>query len=75
MTATAQKFVIKTLAEKKLKNLPEGSLYWRIETFPTLFHAEAAGKVWLFTLGPPVRLDSRRQQGGRDRPRAPARCT
>jgi quercetin dioxygenase-like cupin family protein len=62
-TATAQKFVIKALAEKKLKTLPEGPLYWRIETFPTLFDAEAAagptglaaeaaGKVWLFTLGP-----------------------
>jgi hypothetical protein len=63
MTATAQKFVIKTLAEKKLQTLSEGPLYWRIETFPTLFDAEAAagptglaaeaaGKVWLFTLGP-----------------------
>lgn len=62
-TAMAQKFTIKALAEKKLKTLPEGPLYWRIETFPTLFDAEAAagptglaaeasGKVWLFTLGP-----------------------
>jgi hypothetical protein len=62
LTATAQKFVITTLAEKKLKKLPEGPLFWRIETFPTLFDAEAAasatglaaeaaGKAWLFTLG------------------------
>lgn len=62
-TATAQKFVIKALAEKKVNKLPEEPLYWRIETFPTLFDAEAAagptglaaeaaGKVWLFTLGP-----------------------
>jgi hypothetical protein len=65
LTASAhgEKFVIKALAEKKLKQLPEGPLYWRIETFPTLSDAEAAagptglaaetaGKVWLFTLGP-----------------------
>jgi hypothetical protein len=55
--------VIKPLVEKKLQQLPEGSLYWRIETFPTLQQAQAAegptslatevsGKVWLFTLGP-----------------------
>jgi hypothetical protein len=63
MVMAQQKFVIKTLAEKKLKKLPEGPLYWRIETFLTLFPAEAAagptglaaeaaGKVWLFTLDP-----------------------
>jgi hypothetical protein len=62
-TATAQKFAIKALAEKKLQTLPEEPLYWRIEAFPTLsdaeaaagptgLAAEAAGKVWLFTLGP-----------------------
>ncbi len=62
-TATAQKFAIKALTEKKLQKLPEEPLYWRIETFPTLsdaaaaagptgLAAAAAGKVWLFTLGP-----------------------
>src|SRR4029450_13464518 len=63
-TATAQEqFVIKPVAEKKLKELPAGPLYWQIENFPTLGRAqaaagptslavEAAGKVWLFTLGP-----------------------
>jgi hypothetical protein len=51
------------VAEKKLKQLPSGPLYWRIENFPTLALAQAAageaslaaevsGKVWLFTLGP-----------------------
>ena len=62
--ATAQqKFEIKNVAEKKLKQLPAGSLYWRVENFPTLALAQAAagetslaaevsGKVWLFTLGP-----------------------
>jgi len=63
-TVTAQeKFVIKPVAEKKLKELPAGPLFWQIETFPALAKAqaaagptslavEAAGKVWLFTLGP-----------------------
>ena len=63
-TAAAQQaFVIKPVAEKKLKQLPAGPLYWQIENFPTLAQAQAAagptslaaevaGKVWLFTLGP-----------------------
>ncbi len=60
--ALAQKFEIKPIAEKKISQLPAGPLYWRIDTFPTLdqaraaagptaLAAEAAGKVWLFTLG------------------------
>lgn len=63
-TAAAQpKFDIKAVAEKKLTQLPPGSLYWQVENFPTLAQAQAAagpaslaaevaGKVWLFTLGP-----------------------
>lgn len=63
LTATAQpKLEIKSVAEKKLKQLPAGPLFWRIETFPTLSLAQAAageaalaaevsGKIWLFTLG------------------------
>jgi hypothetical protein len=63
-TAAAQaKFEIKNVAEKKLKHLPAGPLYWRVENLPTLAQAQAAagetslaaevsGKVWLFTLGP-----------------------
>jgi hypothetical protein len=62
-TATAQpKLEIKSVAEKKLKQLPAGPLFWRIENFPTLSLAQAAagetalaaevsGKIWLFTLG------------------------
>jgi hypothetical protein len=61
--ATAQKFVVEPVTETKLKQLPPGPLYWRIENFPTLaaaksaagvtaLAAEVAGKVWLFTLGP-----------------------
>jgi hypothetical protein len=56
------KLEIKPVAEKKLKELPSGPLYWRLETFDTLADAQAAagptslatevvGKVWLFTLG------------------------
>ena len=56
-------FTIKTVADKKLKELPSGPLYWRVENFAALAQAQAAegqmslvaevaGKVWLFTLGP-----------------------
>ncbi len=63
-TAIAQqKLVIKPLAERKVAELPAGTLFWRIETFSTLSQAQAAagtwalvvesaGRVWLFTLGP-----------------------
>lgn len=54
---------VKPVVEKKLKELPPGPLFWRIETFAALDQAEAAAgptalaavisnKVWLFTLGP-----------------------
>jgi quercetin dioxygenase-like cupin family protein len=55
--------VIKSLAEKKVGELPAGPLFWRLENFAALSQAQAAasqwslatesaGKVWLFTLGP-----------------------
>jgi len=55
--------VVRPLVEKKVSQLPAGPLFWRIETFATKAEAEraaralslvaeAAGKVWLFTLGP-----------------------
>jgi hypothetical protein len=61
--AAQQKVEIKKVAEKKLKQLPAGALFWRVETFSTLALAQAAagetslaaevsGKAWLFTLGP-----------------------
>ena len=61
--ASAQEFEIKSVAEKKIDQLPPGPLFWRIDNFPTLAQAqgaagptalvaEVAGKVWLFTLGP-----------------------
>jgi hypothetical protein len=60
--AQTAKFAIKPVVEKKIKQLPAGPLYWRLENFPTLAQAQAAagptslaakvsGKVWLFTLG------------------------
>jgi len=66
-TAVAQGFFIKPIAEKKLKQLPAGPLYWQVENLPALAQAESAagptslvaeveGKVWLFTLGPKGRV-------------------
>lgn len=60
----AQQFSVKPLAEKKLRQLPAGPLYWRVETVPSLeqakaaesstsFVVEVAGKVWLLTLSKP----------------------
>jgi len=70
------KYVVKPIAEMKVKQLPKGPLYWQVESFSTLdqanaaaskyvwnpdtvsydgkpsLTAEAAGKAWLFTLGP-----------------------
>jgi hypothetical protein len=57
-----QALVIRPLAERKVADLPPGELYWRIENYPTheaaqavagqwSLVADAAGKVWLFTLG------------------------
>ena len=81
-TATAQpQFVVTPVAEKKLAQLPAGPLYWWVENFPTLAQAhaaegptslaaEAAGKVWLLTLGPEGRHDRRWNQGGGGWPRA-----
>ena len=57
------KFVVEPVVETKVKELPPGPLFWRLENFPTLTQAqgaagptslaaEVAGKVWLFTLGP-----------------------
>jgi len=35
-------YVVKPVAEKTVKQLPNGPLYWRIENFPTLAQAQAA---------------------------------
>jgi len=76
LLAADVQYVVKPIAEMKIKQLPKGPLNWRVENFPTLdqakaaageyrwnpdtvsyegwpsLTAEAAGKVWLFTLGP-----------------------
>jgi quercetin dioxygenase-like cupin family protein len=65
VAAEPGRFIVSPVAEKNLKGLPPGPLYWRIENFPTLNQAQSAaaasptslaaeisGKVWLFTLGP-----------------------
>ena len=54
--------VVKPLAERRVADLPAGTLYWRIETVTDRAQAdslagawslvaESAGKTWLFTLG------------------------
>jgi hypothetical protein len=54
-------FVAKPLVEKKVNELPNGELYWRIDTFasrglaeqvagPFSLVAETLGKTWMFTL-------------------------
>src|SRR5581483_4803847 len=35
-------YVVKPIAEMKVKQLPKGTLYWRVEHFPTLDQAKAA---------------------------------
>jgi quercetin dioxygenase-like cupin family protein len=35
-------YVVKPVAEKRVKQLPSGPLYWRIENFPTLAQAQSA---------------------------------
>jgi quercetin dioxygenase-like cupin family protein len=62
VASAQQKLEVTPVVEKKVAQLPEGELFWQIETFPTLAEAEAAagdtslaaevsGKVWLLTLG------------------------
>jgi hypothetical protein len=36
------KYVVKPIAEMKIKQLPKGPLYWRVENFPTANDAKAA---------------------------------
>lgn len=40
--AAGTPYTVKPLAQKKIKELPPGPLYWRVETFPTLADAKAA---------------------------------
>lgn len=36
------RYIVKPIAEMKVKQLPKGPLYWRVENFPTLDQAKAA---------------------------------
>ena len=40
--AAQQQYVVTPVAQKKIKQLPTGPLYWRVENFPTLADAKAA---------------------------------
>jgi hypothetical protein len=41
--AAAQgQYIVKPVAEMKIKQLPKGELYWRVENFPTLAQAQSA---------------------------------
>jgi hypothetical protein len=40
--AAELRYVVKPIAEMKVKQLPKGPLYWRVENFPTLDQAKAA---------------------------------
>jgi len=43
LTAAAQlKYVVKPVAQIKVKQLPAGPLFWRVENFPTLAQAKSA---------------------------------
>jgi len=44
--ATQVKYAVKPIAELKVKELPKGPLYWRIENFPTLAQAQAAAGTY-----------------------------
>jgi len=41
-TKAQQQYVVKPVAQKKIKQLPTGPLYWRVENFATLADAKAA---------------------------------
>ncbi|MGB8303619.1 MAG: hypothetical protein WCE36_06985, partial [Pseudolabrys sp.] len=40
--AAQAQYIVKPVAELKVKELPKGELYWRVESFPTLEEAKAA---------------------------------
>ena len=38
--AAQAKYIVQPVAEMKVKQLPKGELFWRVESFPTLDKAE-----------------------------------
>jgi hypothetical protein len=37
-------YTVKPVAQKKIKELPVGPLFWRVENFPTLFGCQGGGR-------------------------------
>ncbi len=46
--ATSAVYVVKPVAEKKVKHLPEGPLYWRVVSFP--YPCTGTGRHWTGSL-------------------------
>jgi quercetin dioxygenase-like cupin family protein len=46
MVAAEQQYIVKPIAEMKVKQLPKGELFWRVESFPTLDVAKAAASPY-----------------------------
>jgi hypothetical protein len=42
MVAAQPQYIVKPVAEMRVKQLPKGELFWRVESFPTLEAAKAA---------------------------------
>ena len=46
MVTAQQKYIVKPIAEMKVKQLPKGELFWRVESFPTLDAAKTAASPY-----------------------------
>jgi quercetin dioxygenase-like cupin family protein len=46
MATAQQKYTVEPVAEMKVKQLPKGELFWRVENFPTLDAAKAAASPY-----------------------------
>ena len=44
LAAPEQKYVVEPVAQKKIKELPAGPLYWRVETFPYADRRQGRGR-------------------------------
>jgi hypothetical protein len=50
--AAQAQYIVQPVAELKVKQLPKGELYWRVESFPTLEQAKALHRHIAGTLTP-----------------------
>ena len=46
MLAAQEKYTVQPIAEMKVKQLPKGELFWRVESFPTLDAAKTAAPAY-----------------------------